>query len=814
MNSLLAKSPYGKHKTLKSLCEHTRDVLDAARALFGTPDNPTRLCGCWLRFYRLDSDASKLFLSTLGAACALHDLGKANKDFQDVVRGGRDGQLLRHEHVSGLLMILDGFRHWLEQRADVDWDVVLSAVVCHHLRADPDGRDDGLAKTQAPRQSLRMMTEHPDLADLLGMIGKELALPGDPPAIPAGWTATNSPPRSWQSLTAARDVLCDRLVDLDKKLDDDPARARLLRAVRAALIAADAVGSALPRTDRDDIAGWIAGVFAADGANLCDADYIRSKVIDPRLKQLRSRNRWTDWNRFQDSTAELPRRALLLAPCGSGKTLAAWRWIERQAGTGVRHCLFLYPTRATATEGFRDYVAWAPEADATLMHGTAAYELNDLFRNPDDDDSRIGKQFETEQRLFALGYWPKRIFSATVDQFFSFLQYSYSSVCLLPVLADSVVVVDEVHSFDAAMFRGLLDFLNNFDVPVLCMTATLPENRRKKLETTPGLEVLDAYQGQFSDLRQIAEAPRYTFRQVTAEQAEQRAYEYLSAGKKVLWVVNTVARAQAVTRRFVEDVHAEGLKTPDGARVFCYHSRYRLHDRKRHHADVINAFRLGSRSDESKGVLAVTTQVCEMGLDLDADVLITETAPVTSLIQRMGRCNRARTPRSGAGEVLVYQPELPRPYDETSDLVGVPEFLAELAAKASVSQADLEKALEEVPQPKEQPKPICLFLGSGPFAFSGTQAFRDIEEFTVPAVLTSDLTSVLGCLLQKQPIDGHVLPVPKWIRSRDLPKPPELPRYLCVAPSKHYLSNLGFCNEEVAQGDPPPCPKPNPLWIV
>ena len=39
-------------------------------------------------------------------------------------------------------------------------------------------------------------------------------------------------------------------------------------------------------------------------------------------------------------------------------------------------------------------------------------------------------------RLYALGFWTRRIFSATVDQFLSFLQYGYGSVCLLPLLAD------------------------------------------------------------------------------------------------------------------------------------------------------------------------------------------------------------------------------------------------------------------------------------------------------------------------------------------------------------------------------------------
>src|SRR5262249_23305390 len=142
----------------------------------------------------------------------------------------------------------------------------------------------------------------------------------------------------------------------------------------------------------------------------------------------------------------------------------------------VNRIIFLYPTRATATEGFRDYVSWAPESDATLMHGTAAYDLQGMFTNPaDPGDPRQAKDFEIEQRLFALGFWTRHIFSATVDQFLAFLQYGYGPVCMLPVLADSVVVIDEVHSFDHGMFSILKDFLNTFDVPVLCMTATLPE---------------------------------------------------------------------------------------------------------------------------------------------------------------------------------------------------------------------------------------------------------------------------------------------------------------------------------------------------
>lgn len=808
MKSLFAKSKSGRQMQ-KTLHEHTLDVLDAAHALFGTAGQPTRMCSCWLRFFRMGEQALMPFLNALEACCLLHDIGKANEDFQAAVSGKRDGQFLRHEHVSGLLLNSPGIREWLEQRQDVDWSVVLSAVLCHHLKID----STDLIPTWAYRrhQSLRMLEDHPEFVELLQHTAEHLGLAGDLPAVPTGWRSSGSGSPQWESLKAARDSLADRLNDLDDDLRKNSQRNRLLLAVRSALMVADAAGSGLPRTD-ENIARWIERSLPLQQEQLCDSHRIRSSVIEPRIEQLRSRRRWTDWSDFQNHTARLPRRAVLLAPCGSGKTLAAWRWIERQAGSGVGHCLFLYPTRATATEGFRDYVGWAPEADAALIHGSAAYELDGMFDGPEDSDPRHGRRYETEQRLFALGYWPKRIFSATVDQFLSFLQYHYASVCLLPVLADSVIVVDEVHSFDDSMFRGLLDFLQNFDVPVLCMTATLPEERRKLLLQTGGLEVLNAGEGQFRDLQAISEAPRYTIRCTTARVAEQHARDRLREGKNVLWVVNTVARAQAVARQFAEDILQEELATADGNHVFCYHSRFRLCDRKRHHESVIRAF--GRSDDAATGTLAVTTQVCEMGLDLDADVLITETAPVSSLIQRMGRCNRAREPRTDAGEVLVYEPLSEKPYDTQRDLIGVPEFLSAIATGGPVTQSDLEAAMRQAPQPQGERKPVCQFLGSGAFALSGADEFRDIEEFTIPAVLASDVANVTACLLQKKPVDGHVLPVPKRIRNLDLPRPADLPRYLCVAPAKHYLSSLGFCDETLAQGDPTPCPRRNPLWIV
>ncbi len=579
---------------------------------------------------------------------------------------------------------------------------------------------------------------------------------------------------------------------------DAERRKRMLWAVRSALIVADAAGSGLPRVG-EDLRPWITEKLV--NVPVCSAAFIE-EITGKRVGQLKALNKWEKWTDFQLLCDHLADRALLLAPCGSGKTLAAWRWIAARVkrlveeGRPVSRVIFLYPTRATAKEGFRDYVSWAPEADAALMHGTADYDLKGMFSS--EDDPRYGLNYQTDRRLYALRFWTRRVFSATVDQFLAFMQYAYGPLCLLPLLVDSVVVIDEVHSFDRSMFSALKDFLTTFCVPVLCMTATLPNDRREVLAKCK-LEVCDEKPG---ELRDIAEAERYALRRVTEAEAKERIRQALDEGKRVLWVVNQVRRAQRFARQMANDfVPADRTQTvlhaAPSVQLFCYHSRFRLTDRVEQHNAVVQAFQ-----SDSPAALAITTQVCEMSLDMDADLLVTEDCPITSLIQRMGRCNRARKPRAGAGEVLVYKPldddgrvDL-APYDKAA-LTGLDSFVAGLSNKASLRQVDLEAALASAPSPPAQGDKDSNFLTSGPYAAGGEDDFRDIEAFSTRAVLRTDVAEFARLQAQGQPTDGLIVPVPQRLARRGNEGDPRLPRYLAVAEGAHYHAAIGFCDHRL-----------------
>ena len=102
--------------------------------------------------------------------------------------------------------------------------------------------------------------------------------------------------------------------------------------------------------------------------------------------------------------------------------------------------------------------------------------------------------------------------------------------------------------------------------------------------------------------------------------------------KLTLVILNRVNRAQEVFRQMesqMEKAKANGTSTesPDLALI---HSRFRPQDRKQYERKL----------NAPQNLICIATQAVEAGMDLDADLLVTELAPWSSLVQRFGRCNR------------------------------------------------------------------------------------------------------------------------------------------------------------------------------
>lgn len=749
-----------------SLRDHLLDTERAAQLIF---KSGSRWEHNWCRFFGLMDDALRSrFILNLRVAALFHDLGKANEDFYRAVTSGTFvSQSLRHEHLSALFLHLPAVRNWLASNQLLDLEVVTAAVLSHHIKAAAEGD----WKWCQPRGTriLRLFLQHDEVRATLERIRLVADLSGIPPLPIAPWTDKSPWIEAWQHgvKTATR---------LSQNLRRDKNRRSMLLAVKAGVIIADAASSGLVR-ESHPIDDWIEEVVHDETIKPTE---ISGKIIEPRVQNITERRQQPFvFHPFQEKIANEGPRVLLLAACAAGKTLAAWRWADAQArARQIGKVIFLYPTRGTATEGFRDYVGWAPEAEGALVHGTARYELEGMLSNP--SDATAGKshmQTEAQERLFALGLWSRRYFSATVDQFLSFMEHSYTSLCLTPVLADSALIIDEVHSFDQRMFKNLIAFLQAFDLPVLCMTATLTPSRREALVNAglkpyPNVEEPDV----LASLERQERHLRYRHQSLSDVQESLReAVEAYREGERVLWVVNTVKRCQQIGLL---------LEAELGVPVLSYHSRFRLCDRQRIHGETIAVFQ-----QSSKAAIAVTTQVCEMSLDLDADVLISEVAPVSSLVQRFGRANRHLVKGLDfRARLYTYQPESRLPYAREEIEVAT-AFLLELGTR-DVSQRTMAELLEKHSLCEPQADGSARFLDGGYFATPGM--FRDADDFTRPCVLDSDLEAVKKMLTDRKPYDGYVVGVPQKRIEDCAANPSWLPKYLGIARSEFYDNSRGF----------------------
>jgi len=743
---LLAKS------TGETLLDHTQSTVRAFIELFGTLDSSTELGLAWSRFFRVDYER---FWVIGYYACLCHDIGKGNSSFQSMIESvmesvaERKEQATRHEYISAMMLCFPEVIQWLDLVTGGNAMMVVSCVIGHHCKAVREKIDKS-----NPSAEQRFSVPGNEVLLMLRQIEPEFPSVDWPEwwAFPGyeGYSILNAVKRLVQRMRAFKrgTTQCDL---------------RLRSAVLIALVNADSIASATARLNVD-LCQWLGEVFPPD--NWITSAELDEKVIGPRTAEIEARQgHQFQPNDVQVRAMNLPRRAFLYGSCGGGKTLGGHYWLRRQAQEmNCRYVLFLYPTRASALEGFRDYMTWAPEQDASLIHSTANYELlNGL--NFLESDERSQKDFSVNEGWYSLAYWGKRIISATIDQFLAFIQCKYSSMCLVPVLAQSAIVVDEVHCYDEALWSAFMCLVKNYDIPILAMTASMPQKRMDDLREN-GFEISH----QQSD--QTIHAKRYRVSMLSGPTKALRVLRNQSGSERILWFCNTVRRCQ--------EMAVMAQQTMPHSLVLCYHSAFKLVDRKSRHAEVMRLF---CTWDRDYPIIVVCTQVGEMSLELSSTVLFSEQSPCYSALQRMGRNDRfLEVP--GLGRVYFYTPDCTtsRPY-QSDELKAFDKFIEHIKDR-DISQQELTEAYYQfAPVIDDRPRWTGLFDDS-PWTNGQGERLRDIEEFRVNAVLKSDVPEWMTLKEAGEPVDGLYVPVPFYRVWKE--------GNIFVADDRHYTTKFGF----------------------
>ena len=625
---------------------HSSRVEQAARALLRTIGPDLR------RGFGLDDAAFSRLEKLCTVASILHDIGKATASFQATVEGSTERHPWRHEHLSAGVIQGSQLRPWLAQSLNDDDLALLSMMVAgHHLRARND-----MANARCPRNETLLLA-HPQLMEVWQRAAILLGLD----TLPSLEDRTLDP-------DAGSDLIQDYVFQSADNTGGPQARTPLLPIGKALVIAADTVGSA--HADGMSIEEWVDNVLS-NGLTTAAIE----RVVESRLDGAEPRS-------FQRRVAESDSQVtVVVAGCGNGKTSAAYLWAARQAAG--RRLAFCYPTTGTTTAGFNDYLLAQNDLERQLLHSRAQVDIEAFQRSPDHEEPLDIWASDVLSR------WSAQVVACTADTVLGLMTNWRSALISLPLWAKCTFIFDEVHSYDRQLFGALLEFVSIVRAPLLLMTASLSHARRTAILEAAGTDI-PVIQGD----PVIEAAPRYRLLARDGETCFPDSVRAVERGERVLWVVNTVSRAQAAYRALRDALGTD--------RVRVYHSRFRYADRSARQAEILDLFRAPT------GVIVVATQVCEMSLDLSADLMVTELAPFPALIQRLGRLNRRDPVPAGSRPCLWYRPDRAPPY-QRADLEAAADVLATLG-EGPVSQRDLSDTFAGIEEPPYDRR-VTPFLG-------------------------------------------------------------------------------------------------------
>lgn len=671
--ALWAKTSSDDPSLWLSLPQHMLDSAGVASSLWDSWASPA-LKERIASLVRLTvEDASTLYVWLAG----VHDIGKATKHFQ-----------------------------WqLDERKDVDRTAFSQRVKDAGLPLRMNSYELALGRFPHPLASWaivrRWLNDHrvrdTRAKPLAGILDAHHGFPSDPHLFERADLAIETYEPAWHSVHGE---LLDWMANVTDVLPvlsrfNTTLNADAQQLLTGLVIMADWIASNQDYFPLDLVLGQLERLNQGLDFDLTAAWTAEKFTLDQLDAHMRNRFDWPDEflaRPVQRAIAEVcasgsaPLLTIVEAPTGEGKTEAALLAAEILAArTGAGGVLVATPTMATADGLFTRTLNWSrhaahSEGAQSLFLGHSKAQLNSAYRDlKRKSHTSIGIDENAETReptgsVIASEWLSGRkrgllsnFVVSTVDQVLMLALQSKHSMLRHVALANKIIVIDEIHSYDTYMSQYLhtaLAWLARYRVPVILLSATLPaaqkrelvEAYRQELSHDPLPDFPDAYPLITAVTESTVESVPVEARKAdihaevsliedSLELLVNKMESTLADGGCPLIICNTVARAQDAYR---------ALKGIFPGEIELHHAAFMALDRARKEEDL--RAKLGARSHRGQGRphrrIVVATQVAEQSLDIDADLLITDIAPMDLIIQRIGRLHRHKRPDSDRPENL------------------------------------------------------------------------------------------------------------------------------------------------------------------
>mgnify|MGYP000938057069 CR=1 FL=1 len=259
------------------------------------------------------------------------------------------------------------------------------------------------------------------------------------------------------------------------------------------------------------------------------------------------------------------------------------------------------------------------DTDLLLKH----HHLAELSYKKDEDE------FEPDQAKILVEGWNSEIVITTFYQLFhTLISHRNKYLRKFHRIAGSIIILDEIQSLPFKYWLLVKEVFNKLaqelDCYIIFVTATEPLIYQRD-EVYP-LVNRETY---FKAINRVVVKPRLDQDQTIEEFAQSL---HLDPNKTYLFILNTIKSAKCLF---------ELLKDRFKDQEIAYLSTHVVPYERLHRIEKM-------RKGDVK--LAVATQLVEAGVDIDFDVVYRDLAPLDSINQAAGRCNRNWR---GEGEVIV-----------------------------------------------------------------------------------------------------------------------------------------------------------------
>lgn len=401
------------------------------------------------------------------------------------------------------------------------------------------------------------------------------------------------------------------------------------------------------------------------------------------------------------STEDKRPHTMVKAPTGAGKT----DFLIRRCKGRIFYTL---PFQASINAMYKRLKDRIPDSDVRFLHASSQFKENDTEEKVLQDKVGASVKVLTPHQLSALITGARGYEAIAID------------------IMGCDIILDEVHSYSdsaQAMVMEIIRVLKKFGCRIHIGTATMPSALEKHIRDILGGEE-SVYSVTLSS-EILQDYNRHIINKVNSFDLAiillKGIYSAPNANEKCLIVCNRVDIAQErfkVIKDLFPDIH-----------VFLLHSRYKRKDRNTKEEELTSLFL------NDKPCIVISTQIVEVSLDISADCMITDCAPLDSLVQRFGRVHRKRLLQylGTYKNIYVIAPPAHKSDALPYDLELLENSFKQLDDGKVFQEIDLQDKLDKVYPEVHVPEKDVFFIWKG-------------ENFTLPELCHYSISPLLEML--------------------------------------------------------------------